>query len=323
MIDMERGAALSGSRFAYLRGELVFVELALVRWVLEKLRGHGFEPVIPPVLVREQALYGTASCPTPSSRSTACPTTSSTSSAPARSRSRRCTPARSSTAPSCRAATPASPLLPPRGGRRRARTRAASSACTSSTRSRCSASSSRRLAGRARAAARDRGGDPGRARDPLPRRRHRRRRPRQLGREEVRPRGVAAGPGALSRADLVLEHDRLPGAATGHPHRAEAAASPRSLHTLNGTAVAVGAHVDRAARERPARGRRGRAAGGADRVRRSGPAAGGRGLDRAFVGEPRGQRIVERAERPSRVSQSLTPDPGASSRRRGGRARAG
>ncbi|HWT93346.1 MAG TPA: serine--tRNA ligase [Solirubrobacteraceae bacterium] len=62
-VDMERGARLSGSRFLYLRGELVFLELALVRWVLEKLRGKGFEPVIPPVLVREQALYGTGFLP--------------------------------------------------------------------------------------------------------------------------------------------------------------------------------------------------------------------------------------------------------------------
>jgi seryl-tRNA synthetase len=62
-IDMERGARLSGSRFPYLRGDLVMLELALVRWALEKLRGHGFEPVIPPVLVREEALYGTGFLP--------------------------------------------------------------------------------------------------------------------------------------------------------------------------------------------------------------------------------------------------------------------
>ena len=62
-IDMERGARLSGSRFAYLRGDLVMLEFALVRWALEKLRGHGFEPVVPPVLVREQALYGTGFLP--------------------------------------------------------------------------------------------------------------------------------------------------------------------------------------------------------------------------------------------------------------------
>jgi seryl-tRNA synthetase len=62
-IDMERGARLSGSRFAYLRGDLVLLELALVRYAMEKLMGEGFEPVIPPVLVREQALYGTGFLP--------------------------------------------------------------------------------------------------------------------------------------------------------------------------------------------------------------------------------------------------------------------
>jgi seryl-tRNA synthetase len=62
-IDMERAARLSGARFAYLRGDLVLVELALVRWTLDILRSHGFEPVIPPVLVREQALYGTGFLP--------------------------------------------------------------------------------------------------------------------------------------------------------------------------------------------------------------------------------------------------------------------
>jgi seryl-tRNA synthetase len=63
MIDMEAGARLSGSRFAYLRGDLVMVELALVRWAFERLRGHGFEPVVPPVLVRERALFGTGMWP--------------------------------------------------------------------------------------------------------------------------------------------------------------------------------------------------------------------------------------------------------------------
>jgi seryl-tRNA synthetase len=63
LIDMEAAARVSGSRFAYLKGDLVMLEFALVRWALEKLRGHGFEPVIPPVLVREQALYGTGFLP--------------------------------------------------------------------------------------------------------------------------------------------------------------------------------------------------------------------------------------------------------------------
>jgi seryl-tRNA synthetase len=63
LIDMEAAARVSGSRFAYLKGDLVMLELALVRWALEKLRGQGFEPVVPPVLVREQALYGTGFLP--------------------------------------------------------------------------------------------------------------------------------------------------------------------------------------------------------------------------------------------------------------------
>jgi len=63
MIDMERGAALSGSRFAYLRGGLVQLELALVQYALAKLIELGFEPVIPPVLVRERALIGTGMLP--------------------------------------------------------------------------------------------------------------------------------------------------------------------------------------------------------------------------------------------------------------------
>jgi seryl-tRNA synthetase len=62
-IDMERAARTSGSRFAYLMGDLVMLEFALVRYALEKLRTEGFEPVIPPVLVREHALYGTGMLP--------------------------------------------------------------------------------------------------------------------------------------------------------------------------------------------------------------------------------------------------------------------
>src|SRR5918994_3767 len=61
--DMEAGARVAGSRFAYLKGDLVLLELALVRWTLELLGERGFEPVIPPVLVREEALFGTGFLP--------------------------------------------------------------------------------------------------------------------------------------------------------------------------------------------------------------------------------------------------------------------
>ena len=63
LIDMEAAARLSGSRFAYLKGDLVLLELALVRFVIELVRAEGHEPVVPPVLVREEALEGTGFLP--------------------------------------------------------------------------------------------------------------------------------------------------------------------------------------------------------------------------------------------------------------------
>ncbi len=63
LIDMEHAAQVSGSRFAYLRGGLVMLELALVRFALERVAEEGFEPIIPPVLVREKALFGTGFLP--------------------------------------------------------------------------------------------------------------------------------------------------------------------------------------------------------------------------------------------------------------------
>jgi seryl-tRNA synthetase len=64
MIDMERGARTSGSRFAYLEGDLVFLQFALVQYALQKLAGKGFRPIVPPVLVRDDAMYGTGFFPT-------------------------------------------------------------------------------------------------------------------------------------------------------------------------------------------------------------------------------------------------------------------
>jgi seryl-tRNA synthetase len=63
LIDMEAGARVAGSRFAYLKGDLVLLELALVRWAIGVLADEGFEPVVPPVLVREEALFGTGFLP--------------------------------------------------------------------------------------------------------------------------------------------------------------------------------------------------------------------------------------------------------------------
>jgi len=63
LIETEKAAAASGTRFAYLLGDLVLVELALIRFVVELLGEEGHVPVVPPVLVREDPLVGTGYFP--------------------------------------------------------------------------------------------------------------------------------------------------------------------------------------------------------------------------------------------------------------------
>jgi seryl-tRNA synthetase len=62
--DMERAARLSGSRFGYWIGDTALVALAAYRLAVDRLAGKGFTPVLPPVLVREEAMYGTGWFPT-------------------------------------------------------------------------------------------------------------------------------------------------------------------------------------------------------------------------------------------------------------------
>jgi seryl-tRNA synthetase len=63
-IDTERGAKVSGSRFVYRVGAAALLELALYRLALDRLLAKGFTPVLPPVLVREEAMHGTGFLPT-------------------------------------------------------------------------------------------------------------------------------------------------------------------------------------------------------------------------------------------------------------------
>jgi seryl-tRNA synthetase len=63
-LDLARGAKVSGARFAYLKGEGALLEFALVRYAIDVAMAHGHVPVIPPVLVREEAMYGTGFLPT-------------------------------------------------------------------------------------------------------------------------------------------------------------------------------------------------------------------------------------------------------------------
>ncbi len=63
LIDVQKASEVSGSRFSYLFGDLVKIEFSLVLWTMQKLSDKGFKPTIPPVLVRENALYGTGFFP--------------------------------------------------------------------------------------------------------------------------------------------------------------------------------------------------------------------------------------------------------------------
>ena len=63
IIDIERAVRISGSRFAYWKGAAALLELGLVRFAMDRLTAKGFTPVVPPVLVREEALFGTGFFP--------------------------------------------------------------------------------------------------------------------------------------------------------------------------------------------------------------------------------------------------------------------
>ncbi|MDQ3067677.1 MAG: serine--tRNA ligase [Actinomycetota bacterium] len=71
--EMERAARLSGSRFGYLIGDTALLAMALYRAALDHLHENGFTPVLPPVLVREEAMYGTGFFPTEKSNIYALP----------------------------------------------------------------------------------------------------------------------------------------------------------------------------------------------------------------------------------------------------------
>ena len=63
-IDTVRAAKVSGARFGYLVGPGALLEFALVRFAMERLTAAGFVPMVPPVLVRREAMFGTGFLPT-------------------------------------------------------------------------------------------------------------------------------------------------------------------------------------------------------------------------------------------------------------------
>ncbi len=63
-VETTRASVNSGSRFSYLMGEAVLLEFALVQWVMTQLVAEGFTPVVPPVLVREELMVEAGFFPT-------------------------------------------------------------------------------------------------------------------------------------------------------------------------------------------------------------------------------------------------------------------
>ena len=61
--ELERAAKLSGARFGFLAGDTALLAFALYRLALDRLVAEGFTPMLPPVLVREDAMYGTGFFP--------------------------------------------------------------------------------------------------------------------------------------------------------------------------------------------------------------------------------------------------------------------
>lgn len=56
MIDVERATKVSGTRFVYLKGDLVALEFALIQYAMQTLRKHDFVPVIPPHIISTSAM---------------------------------------------------------------------------------------------------------------------------------------------------------------------------------------------------------------------------------------------------------------------------
>lgn len=58
LIDVDRATKVSGARFYYLKNESVLLQFALIQFVFEMLMAEKFIPIIPPVLAKEEILYG-------------------------------------------------------------------------------------------------------------------------------------------------------------------------------------------------------------------------------------------------------------------------
>ncbi|MBB5713857.1 serine--tRNA ligase [Sphingomonas aerophila] len=62
-MDFDTGVSIAGARFTLLRGSVARLNRALGQFMLDRLAGAGFEEVVPPLLVRDEAMFGTGQLP--------------------------------------------------------------------------------------------------------------------------------------------------------------------------------------------------------------------------------------------------------------------
>ena len=260
--DMERAARLSGSRFGYLIGDTALLAMSLYRFALDHLSKAGFTPMLPPVLVREEAMYGSGFFPTERSNIYALEgddlyLTGTSEVALAGLHMGEIIDA---------------DQLPLRYAAFSPCFRREAGAAGKDTRGMFRVHQFNKVEMFVFVRPEDswdehermvatRGGVPPAARSPLPRGEHRRGRSRRSCGEEDRPRGLVPTAGPLPRGHVVLEHDRLPGAAPRDPPARRA--RPRAA-----------AHAERDDGHRPCRARDprelpGRRPGRAEAVRRA------------------------------------------------------
>ena len=239
---MDKAARLSGARFAYRMGDAALVELALYRFALDRVVDRGFTPVLPPVIVREEAMFATGFLPTEEANLY------------------RVEPDGlylTGTSEVALAGLHADEILdadalPLRYAGYSTCFRRESGAAGHDTRGifrvhqfdkvemyvfcapKASSDEHESLLAIEEEIVR-------RARYRLPGRQHCGGRPRTVGVKEVRHRGVDALPGPLPGDHVVLEHDRLPGAPVEYPLRDNE--ERRIVHTLNGTAMTARALI--------------------------------------------------------------------------------
>ena len=240
IIDTVRAAKVSGSRFGYLKGKGAMLEFSLVRWAMDHLVAEGFTPMVPPVLVREEALVGTGFFPEAREQVYEIPRDElflvGTCRGPPRCLSHRRDPGIERSAIAVRRFLD----MFPKGGRdlREGHGRDLQGPPVRQGRD-VRVHHTRRVSCGARSSPCGRGEAGRGAGPPLSGGECRRGGSRRIGGQEVRHRGLVPRGAGLPRDHLVFQYHRLPGA-TAQDQDEGRDRGIEVLHTLNGTACAVG-----------------------------------------------------------------------------------